>query len=265
MRGSAISRVLCDSARVLRRERQPRPETFCQRNNLMGIELNTRFLSLVVHDLRTPLNVIGLTLRLIDQAMPKNDPELREDMSVLQDNVVQIERMLTYMTDFSRLVDDSVGLRLEKFDPKRMLAETIEEQRARSTSPNGAVHLDVMPGCPPEVELDPFWARLAVRHAISNATAAADGSPVRLAVGGSADRLVMELRVDRPPPASVQATRLRSDVYERLFGTAHERRGLDLAIAARVSELFGGSGRLDVFEGRGTSVVLDWPSRLKVG
>jgi hypothetical protein len=37
---------------------------------------------------------------------------------------------------------------------------------------------------------------------------------------------------------------------------------MDLAIAAKVSELFGGSARLDVVEGQGSTIVLDWPARV---
>jgi signal transduction histidine kinase len=229
----------------------------------MGIQLNSKFLSLVVHDLRTPLNVIGLTLRLIDQAVPKDDTDVAEDLTVLHENVAQIERMLVYLTDYCRLLDDSVGLRREVFDARRMLAEVAEERHLHEPkTQDSVVQIDVKPGCPGEVELDPFWARLAARYAISNALAAADGGPVHVAVGGSAERLVIECGVDRPAPASVRPARLRSDSYERLFGTVHERRGLDLAIVARVSELFGGTTRLDVFDGQGTSVVLDWPTKL---
>lgn len=39
---------------------------------------------------------------------------------------------------------------------------------------------------------------------------------------------------------------------------------MDLAIVARISELFGGAARLDVDENRGTTIILDWPTRLAV-
>jgi hypothetical protein len=39
---------------------------------------------------------------------------------------------------------------------------------------------------------------------------------------------------------------------------------MDLAIAARVTELFQGSARLDVIPG-GTVLVFDWPERLPEG
>jgi signal transduction histidine kinase len=37
---------------------------------------------------------------------------------------------------------------------------------------------------------------------------------------------------------------------------------MDLAIVARITELFGGTARLDLVEGHGTVVVLDWPARV---
>ena len=37
---------------------------------------------------------------------------------------------------------------------------------------------------------------------------------------------------------------------------------MDLAIAARVSELFGGTARLEAVQGQGTAIILDWPARI---
>jgi signal transduction histidine kinase len=103
---------------------------------------------------------------------------------------------------------------------------------------------------------------MALQHALSNAVTAAGESPVRIELGPDEDRVRIAFVVDRPPPATVQPIALRPDLYERLAGSAAERRGLDLAIAARISELFGGSARLDVVPGQSSTIVLDWPARL---
>ncbi|HEV3164802.1 MAG TPA: HAMP domain-containing sensor histidine kinase [Isosphaeraceae bacterium] len=226
----------------------------------MGIRLDSRFLSMVVHDLRTPLNVIGLTLRLIDQAVPKGSSDLDEDLRVVQENVAQIERMLSHLTDYCRLVDDPVTPKGSPFDPRRMASDLVAERMSRSTKGGPAVSLEVAERCPSEVVLDPNWARLAVHHALANASASAEGAPVRVRLDGSPGHLVVEVTVDRAPPTSVQATPLEPDLYERLFGNAHERRGLDLAIAARVTELFGGTAKLEVTDGKSTTILLDWPA-----
>lgn len=227
----------------------------------MSIQLTSRFLSLIVHDLRTPLNVMTLTLRLIDQAAPQDATQLSEDLRVVHENVGQIERMLAYLTDYCRLVDDPPALSAIPFDPRRLVSELVEEQASRSDG-KAQVRLEVRSGCPREVTLDQVRARLAVQHALNNALAAADGAAVTAALDGRPGRLLVEVTIDRPPPATVHPIQLRSDLYERIFGVAQERRGLDLAIAARVSELFGGTARLEIVDARGSRITFDWPDRL---
>ncbi len=226
----------------------------------MSIHLDSRFVSLVVHDLRTPLNVIGLSLRLIDQSIAHRTKDLDEDLRVVQDNVFQIERMLAHLSDYCRLIDEKMGLRPTLFNPRRMLEEVVEEQSLRIQG--ASIRLEFREGYPTEVDLDPNWARLAVRHALGNALAASEGSPIRAILGGGPDRFELEVRTERPPTDSVRPMALGVETYERLFGSKYERRGLDLAIAAGVTELFGGKARLDVDKDRGTSIFLDWPTRV---
>ena len=88
---------------------------------------------------------------------------------------------------------------------------------------------------------------------------------MRLSVASTANDTasrITEIAIDEPAPASVGSTMLGPSSFERLCGFAAERRGMDLAIAAKVSELFGGSARLELTASRGTVVVLDWPERL---
>lgn len=229
----------------------------------METSLNPRFLSLVVHDLRTPLNVIGLSLHIIDRSVSSDQAEIVEDLRAIRENVTQMERMLTYLADYCRLVVEPVRLAAESFDPLPMLEELVETQAMRAPPGVPPVQLEVRPGSPNAVELDQRQARLAIQHALNNALASANGQPVRVSLGGGPGRWVTEIDVARPPRSSIRSTPLRSDLYERLIGTAEDRLGLDLAIVARVSELFGGSARLDVTEGRGTTIVLDWPARLE--
>jgi signal transduction histidine kinase len=71
-------------------------------DDLAANPIDSKFLALVVHDLRTPLNVVGLSLRMIDQAVPRNDPDLLEDLKFVEENFKQIERMLSQLSDFCR-------------------------------------------------------------------------------------------------------------------------------------------------------------------
>jgi len=229
----------------------------------METSFNPRFLSLVVHDLRTPLNVIGLSLHILDRSVSPDQSEIVEDLRAIRENVGQMERMLSYLADYCRLVAEPVRLSVEAFDPRTMLEELVEIQAVRARGGVPPVQLEIRAGCPPAVELDQRQARLAIQHALNNAMASSNGQPVQIRVGGDPGRCVIEIDVDRPPRSSLRSTPLRSDLVERLIGTAEDRLGMDLAIVARVSELFGGNARLDVAEGRGTTIILEWPARLE--
>jgi len=245
--------------RVLRRRKHAAADA----RSSKAIPIDARFFPLVVHDLRTPLNVIGLSLRMIEQAVPKGNADLEEDLRFVEENFKQIERMLTQLSDYYRLYEEGVVTPAE-FSPPRLLDEVIENRAVKMGTKAGPVQLKVEESCPSEAALDPVRARQAIQYALANATASANGGGVLVKARGGLDpdRWVIEVGIDHPPPPSVKAFDLRPDLFERLCGTAAERRGMDLAIAARISELFGGTARLDVDERRGTTIVLDWPTRL---
>ena len=48
------------------------------------------FLTLVIHDLRTPLNVIGLSLRMIALCFPKGDPQTEEDLRFVNETSIRL-------------------------------------------------------------------------------------------------------------------------------------------------------------------------------
>jgi light-regulated signal transduction histidine kinase (bacteriophytochrome) len=219
------------------------------------------FTSLVVHDLRTPLNVIGLSFRMIESVLPRDDPDVAEDVRFIEENFRQLEQMLSQLGEYSRLSESGLKLSVSEFNPRRLVEDLLENREGRPGGKKPLVQLDVQKSCPEAVLLDQVRARLAIDYALTNACAASHDEPVRLTLRGRPQRWIIEVAVDRPPPYSVATFDLRPHSYERLCGSAAERRGMVLAIAARVSELFGGTGRLEA-SGRGTAIILDWPARI---
>ena len=224
--------------------------------------IDPRFLALVVHDLRTPLNVIGLTIRAIGQSVSTPNPEFEEDLTFLHENAKQIEKMLAQLGDYCRLVESEQQPSAVEFQTRRFLADFLEEKQSKRDSEFKSVRLEFVPDSPEEVAVDPNRARLAIQHALANAVAAAGDATIKLRSKGPVGRWVIEVVVEKAPPPTISSTKLQPHLFERLIGSAAERRGLDLAIASRVSELFGGSARLDVEPGVRSVVILDWPARL---
>ncbi len=227
--------------------------------------IDPTFLALVVHDLRTPLNVIGLTIQAITRTVPNRSPELDEDLAYLKENASQIEKMLAHLGDYCRLIEGNSDLQSAEFDPRRFLADFLEVHRSRPGSEATPIRLELTETSPVEVMLDQNRVRLALQYALANAINAASKTPIRLRSSGTSDRWVLELIVDKPPPASVTSHALRTDTFERLTGSPAERRGLDLAIVAHLCEMLGGSARLEAEPDRRSSIVINWPQRTAAG
>jgi len=245
-------------ARLLRR-RNPRADEGAPERASEFPSFGPKFLSLVVHDLRTPLNVIGLTLRIISQSIPRNDPDVAEDLRYLEENYRVMVRMLAQLSDYHRLYESASPADPVPFSPARLVDDLVAEMEEKPIPRSGKVELRVDPSCPDEVALDPLRAKLAIQYALLNAQNSAKGAPVRVTLRGGNGRWVTDLSVDQPPPSCVHPARIDPLHFERICGSEGERRGMDLSIGARVSEQFGGSCRLEVVEGRGTTVVFDWP------
>lgn len=260
VRGSPPDELGARVARLIRRRDVASPSASADSPAVPPID--AKFSALVVHDLRTPLNVIGLSLRMIEQVLPRDDQEVEEDLRFIDENFRQIERMLCQLSDYARLFDRGLQLSVSEFDPRRLVDELLEDRMSRPGVKPSPVQLDVQKSCPPEATLDQRRARMAIEYALNNANAAAQEEPIRLILRGEPQRWIIEVAVDRPPPSSVSSLELRPQVFERLCGSAAERRGMELAIAARVSELFGGTARLDAVVGQGTTLILDWPARI---
>jgi signal transduction histidine kinase len=224
----------------------------------MEIPIDVRMLEVIVHDIRNPLNVIGLTLRVIEQIPPERRADIQEDLTFLRDNAGQIERMLTLISEFCRLKREENPSEPSTFDPRRLLEQVVEDRAFRSPERGLPLHLEIDPSTPTRVDLDPSRVRYAVIFAIFNALGAAD-RPVTVKTSGRNGRWTVAIVVEKPPPSSVVPFEVVSDTYERLIGSVGERKGLDLVIAGWVVQSFGGKVRLNVEPGKRTTILIDLP------
>jgi signal transduction histidine kinase len=269
IRANLASELPARVAALLARRKSPRRTASTgsswRGNGTAHMMKGAHLLPLIVHDLRTPLNVISLSLKMIATTMRGDDAELEEDLGYAEENLHQIERMLSLLCDYHRLFESPVPLTPFAFSPKRAVEEMLEAGVGIGDSPgNGGnrsqVWVEVMESCPREVALDPTRVRQALEHAMRNTTAAAGGAPVRITLSGRPDRWLIEFAIDAAPPRTVESFALSPDCFVRLCGFAPERRGMDLAIVAKISALFGGSARLEVSENLGTNLLIDWPT-----
>jgi signal transduction histidine kinase len=224
-----------------------------------AIPIDNHLLAMIVHDVRNPLNVINLTLRVIEQLPPHQRREIQEDLDFLRDNAGQIEKILALLGDLCRLGDVGQSGSVE-VDPRRFVEEIIEERGYKTKDKGYPVRFITAADTPERVWVDPILGRLAILSALTNASSATDG-PLEIRLSGGEDCWSIVIEVDKPPPSTVVSGDMSPYKFERILGIAAERRGLDLAIASWISVRFGGVLRVEVVPGKRSSIVLDWPLR----
>ena len=156
-------------------------------------------MAMVVHDLRNPLNVIGLTLRVIEQMPAAHRSAIQEDLSFLKDNAGQIEKSLGLLSDLCRLGDLGPPAPIE-LDPIRVVGEILEEKASRATDKAYPATFVSEPGRRRRVVLDPMHARLAILAALTNAAAVTD-RPLRRPIRRRRRALDARHRRRSPAPA----------------------------------------------------------------
>jgi signal transduction histidine kinase len=220
------------------------------------------FLSLVIHDLRNPLNAIGMALHMIEGELPDECEELRKDVAMIAESTRALRRMLRVLSDYNALTTHGLRKAGHLFDPRRLAADVVAHLSENGDASTTRIHLEIEPDAPGEALLDQTLAGMALFQGLSNAADASAGAEVRVRVSGEGGRWITRIVTEQPPAESVAAESLRPEEPYRLVGTALERRGLDLCIVARISELFNGEARLEVEPGLRSTLVLDWALRL---
>ncbi len=169
--------------------------------------------------------------------------------------------MLTLLAEYAQLLDTKTGITATPVRPREVLA-AVGADLEGVVGGQRPIRVQIDETCPDVVSLDTSLAYTALKFAILNALSCSEQGPVEISARGEMARWIIAIRdqCDLIPegPEGI----LASGQMQRLVSNRRERRGLDLAIAIEITELFGGSIRLQRLPSGGHEIQLDWPTRL---
>ena len=91
-------------------------------------ELQATFLSVISHELQTPLSVIrGYAELLADQAGSVKPRELRQKLGIVAEETAKLSKMVTNLLDASRIQAGGLELRLEPLDLRRLVERVVQK------------------------------------------------------------------------------------------------------------------------------------------
>jgi signal transduction histidine kinase len=225
-------------------------------------KLQSEFLSMVSHELRSPLHsILGYTELVLEDG--GFAPQTRSNVETIALGAQRLLSLINDILDFSKLKAGHMEARLSEFDLRPVLEGVTNDARALVRRPELQVVLNA-PNVPLSVHSDEARVRQILTNLLSNAVKFTDRGKVSLRAGlvsGGVELEVSDTGIGIPSDQIgiiFEPFRQASAASDRAGGGT----GLGLAIVARLVKLLG--GRIDVQSepGMGTHFIVFLPSAI---
>jgi PAS domain S-box-containing protein len=211
----------------------------------------------IAHDLRNPLNVVGLAVQRIADLAPTDADEIRRGLATIARSAARANRLVEDLLDLRRPEDD-LTLASRPTSPRRLVAEVLETQRVLVDAASLTLQIDV-PDDLPAVQIDRDRIAQVLENLMANAVKFTPPGGRILVRAVSQDQDVLFCVKDSGRGITSQALEHVFDLYWRGPTRAHAGLGMGLPIARRVVEAHGGHIWIESQEGAGCTVFFTLP------
>lgn len=232
----------------------------------------TTFLTMMSHDLRTPLTVIlGYSEMLRTQAEMDGQDQIASRMEQVEGAGKHLLSMLNDILDYARLESEQLLISPEAVQPA-LVALQVADAMARKIEKRGNRLEQDVPTDLGEMRADPQRLHQVLRNLLNHAANATQNGVVRLAARRELDPsgqawVVFEVADDGPGLTAEQAARLfepfpGKDLQDALrsSGPAQGEINVGLAISQRLCRLMGGELAVQSAPGAGATFIARLPA-----
>jgi signal transduction histidine kinase len=221
--------------------------------------LRADFVSLVSHELRSPMAAVIGSARTLQQRWRELSPDQRESfLALIADETGRLAELIGDVLDTSRIEAGTFSYAFDDVD----LGELAEEAVASATVGQEEVPVTATVRRPvPTIRGDKVRLRQVLGNLIDNAVKYSnEGDEVRVEVSATNGRVVVDVR-DRGPGIARDQQRLIFEKFGRVKGgTGRPGTGLGLFIARSIAEAHGGTVDVRSVPGEGATFTLVLPA-----
>jgi signal transduction histidine kinase len=220
--------------------------------------LRADFVSLVSHELRSPMAAVIGSARTLQERWRELRPDQREAfLAVIADETSRLARLIEDVLHTSRIEAGTFTYRFSEVDLVHLAREAVAA--AEIAQDEVRLAIDVASALP-TVHGDPERLRQLLDNLVSNAVKySAAGQEVRVSLGGDNGRVRLAVRDNGPGIAPEHQTLIFEKFGRAATGGAKPGTGLGLFIARSIAQAHGGSLDVQSALGRGTTFTLTLP------
>ena len=166
--------------------------------------MRTDFLSIIAHELRTPITVMRtLTGLLLDPASDPTAEQRRTMLETMERNAERMQHLIGEILDLARYRAGTIGLQLRQFDATELAESAVATIRPLAEGRNQTVELRLPRGPAPRVFGDRPRLDRALLNLVANAHHfAPDGGRITVRLKGPADGMIRWSVTDDGPGIS---------------------------------------------------------------
>jgi signal transduction histidine kinase len=227
--------------------------------------MRTDFLSIVAHELRTPITVMRtLTGLLLDPASNPSDEQRRTMLETMERNAERMQHLIGEILDLARYRAGTIGLQLRPFDAIELAESAVATIRPLAEGRNQTIELVVARGPSPRVFGDRPRLDRALLNLVANAQRfAPEGGRITVRLHRPTKGMIRWSVTDDGPGIAADA---QAHLFERFYvgprnpDGAHEGVGLGLPRALAIAQAHGGTIDVRSRLGHGSTFSLVVPA-----
>ncbi len=222
-------------------------------------QARTAFLANMSHEIRTPMNaIIGFTEVVLGGSL---EAEARQHLQTVRNSARSLLVLLNDILDTSKLERGAVELESLPFELPVLLRQVLSEQSLQARKKNLALQLDLDPTLPAVLLGDAHRIKQVLVNLVGNAVKFTERGGVTLRARRDGQRLMLSVRdtgigiaPDRLQRIFDPFTQADASMSRRYGGT-----GLGTTISRQLTELMGGSIRVESSPGQGSVFIVELP------
>ncbi len=223
-------------------------------------EMRNDLISMIVHDLRSPLGNVMSSLEVVQASLPLENEIEHTLLSIAARSASRLSRLIDSLLDIRRLEEGQVNLNKEQTNLSALIVEAVEQVETNAKDKGLFIKNEVSPRLP-YVDVDTDMVRRVIINLIENAIkyTPTDGGTITLQAKAGPQEITFSVRDTGPGIPRAEHTRI-FDKFERLNQVAAPKGlGLGLAFCKLAIEAHGGRIWVESRAGQGATFSLTLP------
>ena len=220
-------------------------------------EVKSTFLTTVAHEIKNPLNIIGLYAQdthELAQETPVDVTLIKENQKIIEDTVIRLDRIVVDLMDTVSIEQGRLNLSMAPMDMAILVREAVKlfkENESRDTLQNNTLVLDIQENTAPIIA---DYARLfqVMMNLLSNSIRHTKNGTITVTLKKVAEGQFVSVR----DTGEGMKKEIRENAFKGYVSTSKDywRHGIGLYICHQIVEAHDGKIWIESEEGKGTEI-----------